>query len=87
MPLTYGVDNTQVFSGAIGGPWSFGDSLLFNFSTPFLLGSAVVVDAGYGLVTEFIGAPTPEPSSTVLLVSAMLLVAYSIRRKARAVRS
>jgi hypothetical protein len=31
-----GANNTLVFSGDIGQPWSFGDSLLINFSAPFL---------------------------------------------------
>jgi hypothetical protein len=30
-----GADNTQVFSGDIGQPWAFGDTLTINFSTPF----------------------------------------------------
>jgi hypothetical protein len=30
-----GGDNTQVFSGNIGQPWTFGDTLTINFSTPY----------------------------------------------------
>lgn len=124
-----GGNNTQEFSGTIGGPWAFGDSLTFNFSTPFLYdpsvgnllmdvnaslsgggsiffdtnglyapntdigrvfefggsGNSIGVTTGYGLVTEFIGSPVPEPSSIVLLGSAMLVAAYLIRRKTRVV--
>ena len=31
-----GVNNVQVFNGTIGGPWAFGNTLTFSFSTPYL---------------------------------------------------
>ena len=31
-----GVNNVQVFNGTIGGPWAFGDTLTFPFSSPYL---------------------------------------------------
>ena len=125
-----GANNTLVFSGTIGGPWSFPGTLTFNFSTPFLYdpaagnllmdvqtslsggngvffdtnglnnfgfngnnfmgrvynyfgGSTGNVDNGYGLETDFVGAPLPEPSSVELLLSVLSAALFFANRRRR----